>query len=296
MKNVAHLQNIINNSTARRHELVDCLFNSSLENNSIIADSFTESEDMCENDSMECTVRYFEPLCEEENPDSAEIILPKKEQMELLPIKSRVYAIPLNEIVPVGDSFEFGEYALYTIHSLFPEFFRNVSKRFGADLTQNISKQPDGNASSIISSAGIENSPIPLWQIERVYRDSGFVKPIIISSDPYWYELRDKEPELKKHIYYSHEFDELDKEMNNVLSFDGNSLKVITSVRTTDVKISVPRCFDYGIRIRESISQPEWHIQFVMYYKIFIMKLPMDINGIFHFKSCKCDSPTDTAL
>jgi hypothetical protein len=135
-------------------------------------------------------INYYAPVCEDNGTgsesicDAGAVVEPKQEYFEIKrKTASAVYQLNRDDIRYFDGNYSFSDHAKAAINAALPAVRRKLAVEVAQLLTDNAGLLPNGNAAKMLpfldKTNGIVN-PMGLWEIERIYRDSGFANPFIV--------------------------------------------------------------------------------------------------------------------
>jgi hypothetical protein len=135
-------------------------------------------------------INYYAPVCsdagvgDENICNAGTVIAPKQVFFEISKkTASAVYQLNRDDIRYVDGAYTFSDHAKAAINAALPAVRRKLAVEVAALITANTGLLPDGTTKRMLPFLDKTNgsiNPMGLWEIERIYRDSGFTDPFII--------------------------------------------------------------------------------------------------------------------
>ncbi|RYE25457.1 MAG: hypothetical protein EOP51_04020 [Sphingobacteriales bacterium] len=135
-------------------------------------------------------VNYYAPVCndngvgDENICNAGTVIAPKQVFFEISKkTASAVYQLNRDDIRYVDGAYTFSDHAKAAINAALPAVRRKLAVEVAALLSANSGLLPDGTTKRMLPFLDKTNgsiNPMGLWEIERIYRDSGFSDPFIV--------------------------------------------------------------------------------------------------------------------
>lgn len=135
-------------------------------------------------------VNYYPPVCADNGTgnesicDPGTVIEPKQVFFEISrTTASAVYQLNRDDVRNVDGNYTFSDHAKAAINSALPAVRRKLATEVANILVSGSGLLPNGNEKRMLPFLDKTNgniNPMGLWEIERVYRDSGFANPFIV--------------------------------------------------------------------------------------------------------------------
>jgi len=135
-------------------------------------------------------ISYYAPVCNDAGTGdealcgSGQSIAPKQVFFDISRVTaSALYELNREDIRYVDGTYSFSDHAKAAINAALPAVRRKLAVEVASLLVANVTPMPNGNTTKMLpfldKSSGVVN-PMGLWEIERIYNDSGYSNPFIV--------------------------------------------------------------------------------------------------------------------
>lgn len=135
-------------------------------------------------------INYYAPVCTDNGTgaesicDPGTVVEPKQVFFEIKKkTASAVYQLNRDDVRYVDGNYSFSDHAKDAINAALPAVRRKLAIEVADLLAANTGLLPDGNVKRMLPFMDKQQgtiNPTGLWEVERIYRDSGFASPFII--------------------------------------------------------------------------------------------------------------------
>lgn len=142
-------------------------------------------------------INYSAPVCEDDGTCSDNIcnagikVEPKQAWFEITRCTaSNVYTIAKDDLRYIDGEWRFSQDAMRIVRSILPAVHKKLATEMVALLVDNVGLQPNGEESTMLPMVDKGNgtiNPIGLWEIEKIYRNTGYSNPFIVGGDDVFY-------------------------------------------------------------------------------------------------------------
>ena len=204
-------------------------------------------------------VNYYAPICTDDGVgdenicDPGTVIEPKQVFFEVSrTTASAVYQLNRDDVRNVDGNYTFSDHAKAAINAALPAVRRKLATEVANLLVSGVGLLPDGNEDKMLpfldKTTGTIN-PMGLWEIERIYRDSGFSNPFIVGGTDvfHWRKAievsgtNDQGQNIsqmgRSNAYYDNLVNDAfaDTDTEHILTFDPQMLKFVSYNRNAGI-------------------------------------------------------------
>jgi|GEM_PF-1698170 hypothetical protein len=204
-------------------------------------------------------INYYAPICtdngvgDENICNAGTVVEPKQVFFEVSKkTASAVYQLNRDDVRYVDGAYTFSDHAKAAINAALPAVRRKLAVEVAELLTANAGLLPDGTEKRMLpfmdKTNGVMN-PMGLWEIERIYRDSGFSDPFIVGGTDvfHWRKaveaggMNDDGQNVKSlsraNVYYDSLINDAfgDTTTEHILGFDPQALKFVSFNRNAGI-------------------------------------------------------------
>lgn len=197
-------------------------------------------------------INYSAPICDDDGTCSDNIceagikVEPQQAWFEIARCTaSAVYTIAKDDLRYIDGEWRFSQDAMRIVRSMLPAVHKKWATELTALLVQNVGLQPNGAESAQLPLVDKNNgtiNPMGLWNIEKVYRNTGYSDPFIIGGDDAFYwkrivnigglnELGQNVAQMgRSNVYYEPLVNTAfaDPTLEHIITFDPQMLKLVT--------------------------------------------------------------------
>lgn len=292
----------------RRYEVLSAILDARNFNTNIIESIVGfDANNMCQ-----LKIDYYDPVADDV------VVKPKKVDFSISrTTASAVYQLNRDDIRYIDGNYIFSDHAKASINAGLPAARRKLAVELSNLLVSKVGLFPNG--ADKIQLPFMEKStgqvtPMGLWEIERIYRDSGLSDPFIVGgTDVFHWRKAIEIGTSRAHVYYDSLINDAfqDATTEHVLTFDTQMLKFVSFNRNANIFATDLQDIDaidavyqrggadyiegvmadpltgllWDLNVRYDDSIHRWTFQWKLEWDIFFVPV-MDnnkVNSLFHF-------------